>query len=159
MAVEHRAPTPEDIRYLAANMRQPDADEVRACRHEDFVTVLTQAVGESVEAHAVVIDGELASLWGVWATVVPIPGRVGVGWMLSTDCVDRRAKTWWGACKAIFPALLERWDVIISAIDIRHKQSLRWGARLGFKFDAIVPLGLDGQPFQWFRVTKEMLRV
>lgn len=145
---------------LAPLLRQADEDELRAATGREPLPVLVQSVEMSAEAWAVYIDGELACLWGV----VPLSetllgGRVGIGWMLTTEVVERRAKTFWRACCELLPAILRRWDVLTNAIDMRHEQAIRWADRLGFKLEAPIEHGSERLPFAFFEATYGALRV
>lgn len=125
--------------------------------------ILRQGIEQSIEAWAMWFNGELACLWGVSVLSVNVhgsrvdfkPERVACGWLLTTRAVDRHPKTFWLACGAIFPQVLERYGMLINWIDVRHVKAIRWADRLGFHLDPPAPHGVDGLPFRRFKVTKE----
>lgn len=148
-----RLATMRDAEELAANLRPEDADELRAATGSEPLPVLIEGLEESVECCALVLGGELAAIWGV-VPAVPHWG-IGVGWLLTTPVVERRPVAFWRACLRLLPDLLDRWPVLINAIDARHEKALRWARRLGFVVDEPRPFGAAGLPFHNFRVTRE----
>jgi hypothetical protein len=49
--------------------------------------------------------------------------------------------------------------MLVNAIDCRHVKAIRWGERLGLRFDEARPFGTAGLPFRQFAVKLEDLRV
>ncbi len=145
---------------LAERLRAADRDEVLASSGDvSLVDVILDGLRKSAEAWATLFDGRLACVWGV----VPmsddlVGGRIGCGWLLTTQEVERHPKALWKASLAALPALLDRWDELVNAIDVRHLQALRWAVRLGFRLEAPAPFGAAGRDFCRFTVSKEDLR-
>lgn len=154
MAVEvtMRAATEADAVYLAANLRSAEVDEIEAAVGREPLPVLLDALRDGAESWTVCFDGTAAAMWGV----VPQPGfpSIGVGWLLTTAAVERHAKAFWQTCLALLPAILERWPVLINAIDARHAKAIRWAKRLGLQLEQPAPFGAAGLPFCAFHVTK-----
>lgn len=140
-----------DAAMLAPRVRAVEVDEVRASMGCTALEALLKGVRESAEAWSVWFDGELACMWGVVRQ--PLPG-VGCAWLLTSDLVERQPKTFWRTCLAILPSVLERWPLLINAIDTRHEQATRWATRLGVRW---MPEALEanGQRFMEFRLTQE----
>jgi hypothetical protein len=152
--------TSEDAAEVGRRMRQADADEVRASSGEEPGAVAQDSVEASVEAYAVRFDGVLAFVWGVAELPGAVDGRrVGVAWLLTTALVEEQPKAFWRYCLETLPPLLERWDVLVNAIDARHVQALRWARRLGFCLGGPAPFGAAGLPFVGFSVTRGDLHV
>ncbi len=161
MAVEHRVPTYADVAFLAANMRPIDADEVRAASHDPLEEIVARSVRDSFEAHSVFINNELVSIWGIWEApdLYAKYGRVGIGWLLSTRGIEKNPKVWLNECRRVMSELVQRWDAVIGAIDLRHHKSLRWADRLGFELGKHEVMGVENRPFVWFRFSKDTLNV
>lgn len=156
MAVDVRTAvaTSDDAEDLVPRMRAVEVEEVRAATGREPLPVLLEGLRDSAEAWSVFFDGELAFMWGV----VPLGGYLGgagLGWLLTTDMVERHAKTFWQYTRAVMPQLLARWDVLANAIDVRHEKAIRWATRLGFHLDAPVPVVPGGPPFRVFRASRE----
>jgi len=150
--------TIEDGHELAADLRQLEADEIRAMTGLEPLPDIVRCLGYSSEAWAVRFDGHLVCLWGVVSRGHNVlMGWWGNGWLLCTNAVERYPITFWKACKHILPLLLSRWDLIANVIDVRHEQSMRWAERLGFRLEDPKPLGAAGLPFRRFTVRKEYL--
>lgn len=151
--VSIRQATPEDAAFLAEHLRPVEVEEVRAATGQEPLQAILAGLRDSAECWSLLFDNELAGIWGV----VPASDGVGVAWLLTTDLVERRAKTFWRACLVLAPAVLKHWPLLINAIDARHTKALRWAKRLGFKLEAPEPFGVAGMPFCRFSVTKEDL--
>jgi hypothetical protein len=144
---------------LAEALREADRLEVEAATGRDVLPVLIESIETSSEAWAVHVDGRLLCVWGVVPLEESLLGRVGAGWLLTTDLVERYAKAFWRLCLRLLPGLLERWDLLVNAIDVRHEKAIRWARRLGFNLQAPAPFGAAGLPFCAFTVHRGDLRV
>lgn len=154
-AVEQREPTQEDAEYLAAHMRQADIDECAAASGQSPLEAVVNSIESSCECRTLLLCGEVAAIWGV----VRLAEGHGLVWMLTTDAVGRHRDAFALAAQQTLPELLDRWPKLSSAMHGRNWRSLRWGERLGFRFDPPEPFGPHGELFHRFHVTKETLRV
>lgn len=150
-----------DAAALASRLRHVEVAEVFAQTGMTAAEVLLEGVRGAAEAWSVFIDGELTCIWGV--TDDPhggfLGGRRGSVWLLCSDAVERHPKTFWMLCLTQLPRLLERWDTLWNAIDVRHVKAVRWALRLGFRLEEPQPYGVGRLPFRRFDVTKENLNV
>jgi hypothetical protein len=141
-------------------MREDDRNEIAATSGREPVDVLLDGIASSVECYTAILDNEVFCMFGVVDTgsgfLCP---RVGVAWLLTSTLVDSNKILFWKACRECLSWLFDRWDVLINAIDCRHKTALRWAARLGFELGDPVAFGVLGLPFRQFRVTRESLNV
>lgn len=152
--------TVEHARALAPRMRAADVAEILAASGSTPLEALLEGVAKSEVAATALFNGEVACMWGV----VPlresvIAGRIGAGWLLTSDLVERHPREFWRGCRRELLRLFGLYDQLINAIDARHVQALRWGRRLGFRLEEPTVFGSDGLPFCWFRVRKEDLHV
>lgn len=157
--VEIRPADEYDAAELATTMRKSDLDELDAGSGGNPLDVLLGGIKSSAESWSVIYRGHVMAMWGV----VPahesfLGGRLGVGWLLTSDLVERHPKVFWRACKRELSDLLDRWTGITNAIDVRHEKAIRWAERLGFRLDGPQPHGRFGLPFRRFWVSKEDLQ-
>lgn len=156
--VEILPATGRDMIELSSGIRDVERDEVQASTGLELLSVLARGLADSEEVWALRFDGALAGVWGVVPRIdSAITGKCGYGWLLTTDLVDEKPITFWKTCIAVIPALLNRWDELVNAIDVRHEKALRWASRLGFQLEDPAPYGAMGLPFQVFRVRKRDL--
>ncbi len=148
--------TAADCRAMAPLVRAVEVEEVRAATGQTPGEALFEGLLTSDESHAIRFDGELACMFGVVRHTLSNEHRsVGVAWLLTSNLVERKPKTFWQLCLLMSPGLLSRWDYLVNAIDIRHEQAIRWGRRLGFELDEPQSYGSEGHLFAPFRFTKE----
>jgi hypothetical protein len=151
---------PFDMQELARSMRAADAEECRASGGYEPLEALLVSTAKSAECWTAYIGDRVLCMWGVVQYGESIMGRlVGVVWLLTSELIETYGRAFWRACKMELRRLLERWDVLINAIDCRHTKALRWAAKLGFDLEPPAPFGEAGLPFQRFVVTRENLRV
>jgi hypothetical protein len=147
-------------RELAPRMRQADVLEVQASGGYTPLAALLVSLERSEVARAALLDGVVACLWGV----VPLRrsalhGRVGGAWLLTSDLLERHPRAFWRHCRRELALLFERFDALTNAMDCRNVAALRWGWRLGFRFERPEPFGVEGRPFERFHLRREDLRV
>lgn len=150
--------TVEDAVAIATRLRPADEAEVRASSGKDPRDILVESVKLSTESWTVRFNGELACIWGVHLARRShdgiLTGRIGAAWLLTTELVERHARTFWRLCLGMLPLIFERWAELYNEIDARHVQALRWAKRLGFRLGPPAPFGAARLPFHPFRVTK-----
>jgi hypothetical protein len=142
---------------LAPHLRAEDVAEIRAADGTEPLPALLTSVDVSDEVWAVRFNGELALIFGVMPYDSKGGGRVGVAWMVPSAIIERHPAAFWRLSREMLPWLLERWDALINAIDVRHEKALRWAKRLGMKLDAPAPFGEAKLDFRSFIVTREDL--
>lgn len=143
MAADVRPATEADARELAAVMRAADRAEVLASGGWTALQALQVALDASREAWTLRIDGEVAALFGV----APLVDDVGQAWALTGEVVSRRPVAFFKACRPALAGMLERWPLLVTAVDCRYVQAVRWVERLGFAVGEPEPYGLAGEPF------------
>lgn len=156
-----RPATALDAAFLSTRVRVVEVDEVMASTGQHIAAVLAEGVRDADEAWSVFLGGELACIWGVTADPAGgfLGGRRGSVWLLASDAVERHAKVFWRLCRSQAPLLLDRWDALWNAIDVRHEKAVRWALRLGLPLEEPKPYGVSRLPFRRFVVTKEDLHV
>lgn len=148
--------TLEHVPILAQHMREKEKAEVRATSGWSPEIAVQVSIARSDAAFVVALGGRLALAFGVAKiSETALTGKRGQVWMLTTSLVEKHPKTFMRACTYILRDLLDEWAVLTNAIDARYEESIRWGYRLGFVFEAPRPYGVEGRDFLQFAVTKE----
>lgn len=147
-----------DCLEIASIMRDADIAEIYASSGKEPLEVLINSLAVSTESYLACYRGLPVAVFGVVPADVSYltDPKVGIVWMLTTEVVRQCPKAFWQECKRGLRLLLERWDVLLNAVDCRHEKALRWGSRLGFVFEPPESFGVHGLPFQRFSVTKEV---
>jgi hypothetical protein len=156
--IQIRTPTDNDVSYLSENLRQHDEAEVRALTGMAPADILSVAIESGAESWSVLFDGNLVGMWGVMPyrdSAIGLP--TGYGWLLTSHWADRYPKTFYRVCRDMLEVLFSRWGAIIGETDRRYRRALRWGERLGFRFEEPRPSGVGGWAFQSFTVRREDL--
>lgn len=137
--------TAEHVLELGARMRPADAAEVLASGGYAPVDAVADAVAHSAEAWAGLIGGELAAVFGI------VPGSFlsfeAYPWLLTTATVERHPRAFLRTCREVVDDWLERYPVLVQAVDARYDAALRWARWLGFEVEPPAPFGVAGLPF------------
>ena len=142
-----RLATPADISYVANNLRQADADEVRAATGMDARLVLpSQAAGREILAAGLRHNDRAEILYGVdpW----PDTDTVGVIWMLSTPEIYDHPVEFVVMTQRELARFHERYELLTNFIDARNERHIKWLSWMGFKFiQRVESFGAEGRPF------------
>lgn len=127
-------------RAIAQRMRAEDLAEVE----ERYVlTWLLAGLRSSEFARAMLINGEVAMLFGVVAS----GGEQPVAWALTSRTVGRHLRTFLCACRTALAELLERYERLIGYVDVRFGAAVRWAKWLGFELGEPQSYGPASRPF------------
>lgn len=132
MAAKVRLCEPGDIEYVAAHMRQLDAEEIRLAGNHEPLECLADGVNHSTYCRVIEIDGRPAAILGLVPTNVL--GRSGIVWLLGTDDIEHHAKIFCALCRKELDAMMERADRVENFVWRENKVSIRWLKWLGFEF-------------------------
>ena len=139
--------TIEDIRYLAANLREADRLEMHHYG-ADPLSGLLQSFELSEVCYAAFLGDELVCVYGVCPGV-----GVAVPWMMGTPSmskVRRETLTWATAVKA---ELSDKYPLLMNYVWSGNKTHIRWIKWLGFSFTG-EKLTLNGEEFLQFTSRK-----
>lgn len=141
---------------LAPNLRPEDTAEVLASGGFTPLEALTASLAASDEAFALLFDGEVVALWGVAPIRAGIlgPPVAGAVWLLGSPALSKHRRHWLRLCRPAVAGILERWGVLVNAIDARYGAALRWARWLGFTVDDPAPGGVGGEMFCRISMTK-----
>src|SRR5688500_11120502 len=110
-------------------MRPADVAEVQASCGLSPLEALRSSMAASDFTDALLVDGEVAALWGV----VPVGGTLvtgpagGIAWALTGRAVDRHRRLFATASLLVVSALERRgYPFLTNMVDARYTAALRW---------------------------------
>lgn len=122
---------PQDVTYVAENMRESDAREVWTTSRATPWTALHTSIALSAEAHVFRADGVPAMIYGLGVT----PERIGVPWLLGTNVLDKHRKSFMQVCKSAVRRWRNEHVLLQNRVLADNAESIRFLAALGFSFD------------------------
>ena len=144
-----RAPTAEDVEYLADNLRQQDRDEVLAWSgRSNIAAILHESITMSPLCVAVEKYGRLLCIGG--AARRSLLSSVGTPWMLGTDELSNEGRLFVAHGRRCINELLTVFDGLENYVDARNLKSIVWLRRMGFAVHDPLPYGYAGLPFRRF---------
>lgn len=108
----------------------------RECENYGLTVVeaIKMSLANSVVAHTVEVDGEVAAMWGYGAA--SLLSNVAVGWLMTTPVVDRHPKLFIQISRKVVTLILERYPVLRVLVDKQHEKAIAWLRFLGFDYFA-----------------------
>lgn len=139
------------IPLVVAQLCAADRAELDAAGIADADAMLREAVPMCAWADLVLWDGKPIAVFGVR----PLPGGVGVPWMLSTvhlDGAGRRAVAL--QARREVARMREQFGALVNLVHCQNRRALAFVKWLGFDVDEEQPRGPQGQfyVFRWQRV-------
>lgn len=131
---------------LAPRVRQEDADEVKASGGYEPLQALEGAMAVSVLSMSLLIDGQVAAMFGVAPSAEHGPG-VGYPWLLSSAAVKHHQKAFFKLSGPAVEQLLAIFPTLVQYVDARYVAALRWLKRLGFELRPPIIFGVESRPF------------
>ena len=148
METKFRAPTDEAIRFIAANMRQADAVEVRASSSHEPLAALLHSVELSNYSSVVWINGVPVAIFGL--VIRDILTGSGVPWLLSAEQVLNHKREILVHSKAGVSQMLTICPRLFNYVHAENKISIRWLKWLGFSIGEPERYGMNGEIFHRF---------
>lgn len=141
-----RAPTADDVEYLAANIRKADADEVLAWSgRSNIAAILHESIATSPLCVAVEKRSQLLCIGG--AAYRHLLSSTGVPWMLGTHALSSENRLFVLHGRRCVEELLTRFDRLENYVDAHNRKSIRWLRRMGFVVYDPAPNGYAGALF------------
>lgn len=143
-----RPATPEDVEYVANNLRKEDREEVLAAVGIEPTVCLPQYLSEGREVYAagLCMDNRAEILYGF----DPIFGvdRAAVIWLLSTPRIFDYPVEFVIQTNRLFEEAHQRFDLLTNFIDARNERHIRWLKKLGFvMLRRVESFGASSTPF------------
>lgn len=148
-----RPATIEDAICVALNVREADRLEIWASDQLTPVAALVRAYNRSAACFCLVVDGEIACIYGV----APLSTLTGTAspWMIGTDLIKKNQFTFLRKCKKSVLDMVRPYSTLTNYVDSRNKLSIRWLKWLGFNVNARPePYGAMGMLFHRFELRK-----
>ena len=115
-----------------------------------LVASLEASLEVSERAWSLLLDGEVAALWGVApggrGSILARP-PVGIVWAMTADSLARHRRLAARVSRQAVAELLELYPALVNWVDARYRSALRWVRWLGFEVGEAQPLGVAGLPF------------
>lgn len=156
MAAEYvfRSPTPADIAFLAANMRQADIAEIQAAGDaRSLFDVVRDGVFDSDLCVAVESCGELLCIGG--AAGRSLMSSKGIAWMLCTKAIEKHNRLFLLHGRDCVRVLLLRYASLHNCVDANNVKSIRWLKKMGFAIQEPLPHPISGRMFCRFSISRK----
>lgn len=144
MTLQYRPPTPEDIAYVAANMRDADVLEVAASHGHTPLQALTTSIHESDMAFCAVVDGTPICIFGFACDEDEERAAV---WLLGTDDILKHRRLFLRESRRIVGEWAKCFGQMFNWVDRENAVALRWLSWLGFEHVLVKSHGVANQPF------------
>lgn len=138
----------EDVFELAPNLRQDDINELKALGLTPQQSLLRGFVF-SEECFSVKAKGKTIGLFGV--SEEGMPKGFGSIWFLGADELNQYPVTFVKEGIRYTKQLMQKYDIIINAVDTRNTSHVEWIQRIGMSLSN--PLMINGYEFlQFYKV-------
>lgn len=134
---------------MAPRVREAEILEIDASHGLGAEQMLIGELADSDAAWTWLVDGVPGCMFGVVTMPVLLGGET-YPWFISTELVDKHARTFARTCKELLPELLAHHPRMVGRVDARYKLSIRWLQWLGAKIGPAEPYGVGQMPFHSF---------
>lgn len=146
--------TDDAIDYVAANLREQDAEEMYATtgNHQHAGAIRAALAGSDDAVVFVNAYGEPVAVMGV--STVSFLYNTGCPWMLATPAVLRHRRALISLGRTYTQAMLQHYDVLANHVDERNSISVAWLQHIGYVMSKPEPYGALGLPFHKFQIAR-----
>ena len=145
---------PDDLDYIAANLRAADARELRAASgHSNYRDRLTMAVAESSEVRIVEHDGRPILVFGF----APLDETTAGVWAVGTSTVSRFRAPLVRETRNVIRRWFEEHSKLRYLVNFTHASNrlyLRWLRSIGATVFPRKPIGFQGELFRPFVIER-----
>lgn len=138
VAVKYVRPSDDALRYIAENMREGDAAELRAAGCDDFLETLHSGVEKATHSAVAKIEGEPVCVFGV-AEHNRLT-RTGIPWMLSAGRIEQYKRAILEQSPSVVAEMRGVYPRLFNYVHAENRISVRWLKWLGFELDAPVKM-------------------
>lgn len=146
---------PSDISYIASDMMNEDAAEVKASGNYTPTSALTIAFMGSRDTKTVVVGALPSAMFGIGGSIL---SSRGIPWLLTTNRLHEYVSN------RVFMKFSEQWveqakrrySMLENYVDARHKRAIRWLRWMGFELEPSAAFGYYGLPFHHFTMKGEL---
>lgn len=146
------------IKAFVADIRPIDAEEARAVSPLPIGEIIAADLMTSLEAYKVeTSDGRPLAIFGV-AHPEGLMAGVHLIWCLGTNLLQAEfRKSFVKVSRQILIDWANRYGILINAVSPKNRHAVRWLKWLGAELKDSQPVGLNGEEFSTFILTKEGL--
>lgn len=146
--VEVRDLMPSDVFAVMAELRDADRDEISALvGAEGVLDAIDTSVAQSARSWTLTDDGSPIAVFGVAPTELE---GVGMPWLVGTQRIVRRQRSFMRLCAAYIPAMHALFPVLMNIVDARNTRAIAWLRHVGFEFGPPANVGVEGRLFYPF---------
>lgn len=145
--VEFYHPEEWEAEELAANLRDQDAEEMRALGITNPAANIAWGIRNSEMCWAARANGKLACIFGCVGDVV---------WMLGTPVVVDHRRNLVVQAPVYIKQMLRIRGRLHNMVHAKNTNAVRWLKRSGFKLGEAFPMGPNGEPFYFFEMTNDV---
>lgn len=149
--VKFGKPTPEAIKFIADNMREADAVEVRASGGYTPIEALELSMKKSIRSVIVYADDVPLTALGV--APKGILSDVGIPWLLSAEQSLKHKREFLKLSPPVIDEMLDIYPKLINYVHNKNKLSIRWLKWLGFTIENPEPIR-TGELFHRFHIER-----
>lgn len=152
-----RRPTPEDVEFVIANIRDEDVAEITALDNGNVRDALYETPDLEKNAWVWEREGKVHAIFGV----NPVEGldKVGVIWMLATKTFDEHFMVFAAACKVVVEHMIKNYEYLFNYVYVENRKSIKWLKWLGFDIKPAEPIGVNGAEFHRFEMWNEQCAI
>ena len=151
MINEHvRQTETKDIQFLIDNIRDEDAEEIKALNGSTVSDVMNKIDNLEDNSQVWVVNGNVVCMFGI--TPLENNERTGVIWLLATSDFHKYTKRFAVRCKKIFKKTMIGYDYVFNYIYSKNLKSIEWLKWLGFNVQDAQKIGIRGATFHRFEM-------
>ena len=145
-----RAPTPDDIEAVAADMRPIDRLEAKLVGGLEPKAALEASVNRSQWAYAAIADGQPQCIFGVSTLTDSLLGDDGAPWMLGANSLCRHARALLIVSRPQIVRMRSEYQRLLTIVHADNHQAIRWLKWLGFSMGEVFQF--KAAPFRKFEM-------
>ena len=153
---EIRKCTAKDIRSLKGKLREDDCLEIKRRWGENPHQVLIHSYRESIKAYVGLIDGEIASVWGV-AEQCLLSDNYAI-WLFSTPIIEKAPARVAILTMKKLKELLKTYTYLENIVDAEYELCINWLKWLGFTIEKPKAIGVNGAKFRHFYIKQNEVK-
>lgn len=135
----------KDAKELYENLQSVQFKELIASHGPDVLGTIKECISQSIEAFTIRHNGKMLAITGIVSSS-PM-GAVASPWLLTTNTVLVHPRILLRGTQLFIKRWSENYDCLLSFIDSRYDQALRWAKWAGFTIHPPVSYGVNGELF------------
>ena len=145
-------PTMDMVTSIAANMRQPDVDEVWASHRYKPLQAIIEGWKISQRSVVVMVNGIPCVILGL--VVRDFLSGIGVPWLLGTEQSLKHSREFLKLSPPVIDEMLALCPVLFNYVHVDNRVSIIWLKWLGFNIEEPAPRGVNNELFHKFHLER-----